>query len=152
MTDTMLLPIQTLLARLSSETGVQFTLISPDTVEFSADEVFKVAAIVDLASRCAEVAMCFPDNLRETLALGSNVFPADNTVMGQPRERVATEEAGALKVAKRGYPSIEVGEAAQVKLAEAGRKSWVTRRQNEAKAKPAKRGPLAKSGQTTRHV
>lgn len=122
----MLLPIQALLARLTSATGIDFTLISPDTIEVSAGDAFKVAAVVDLAARAADVMGCF-GNLRETITLGSEVFPAcaptalDDIVMGQSRERVSKDLADNSALRE------------QEKLAEAGRKSWVTRRANAAK-------------------
>lgn len=146
--NTLLTP---LLARLTSATGIDFTLISPDTIELSAGDAFKLAAVVDLAARAADVMGCF-GNLRETIALGSEVFPApqaeptrvdlnlgpwtlvsepstrvkryvqlDDTVMGLSRERVAKDLADKRTMAE------------QEKLAEAGRKSWVTRRANAAK-------------------
>ena len=115
----MLLPIQALLARLTSATGIDFTLISPDTIEVSAGDAFKLAAVVDLASRAADVMGCF-GNLRETIALGSEVFPEV-----------------APKVTSVGVQPDFTGRAAldmeAHKLAEAGRKSWATRRANAAK-------------------
>ena len=156
--DTLLTP---LLARLTSATGFTFTTNATGDIVVATDDAFKLAAIVDFAGRCADIVMCFPDNLRETVALGSEVFPVsvatkvsvppigsptrvdlnlkpwvlvsepgarvkryvqpDDTVMGQPRERVAKGHADKRAAAE------------QEKLAEAGRKSWVTRRANAAK-------------------
>ena len=115
----LLLPIQALLARCSAATGINFTLISPDTIELSVDDAFKVAALVDLASRCAEVMGCFPDTLRETVSLGSEVFPAEPkpTSVG-----VQPDFTGRAALDMEAH-----------KFAEAGRKSWVTRRANAAK-------------------
>jgi hypothetical protein len=110
----MLLPIQALLARLSSATGIDFTLISPDTIELPADDAFKLAALVDLAQNPeAHVQRTLEMLLREDSDL--------DTVMGQPRERVAKD----LADLRSAYE--------QEKLAEAGRKSWVTRRANATK-------------------
>ena len=128
----MLLPIQALLARLTSAAGFTFTTNPAGDIVIAADDTFKLAALVDFAGRCADIIMCFPDRLRETVALGSEVFPAntqvapDDTVMGQPRERVAKDLADKRAMAE------------QEKLVEAGRKSWVTRRANAASAKKGK--------------
>ena len=150
--DTLLTP---LLARLTSATGFTFTTNATGDIVVASGDAFKLAAVVDFAGRCADIVMCFPDRLRETVALGSEVFPAvpalqaeptrvdlnlgpwtlasepgahvkryvqpDNTVMGQPRERVAQDLADKRALTER------------EKLAEAGRKSWVTRRANAAK-------------------
>lgn len=114
--NTLLTP---LLARLTSATGVTFTVNTAGDIVVPAGDAFKLAALVDFAGRCADIIMCFPDSLRETIALGSEVFPA------QP------------KVTSVGVQPDFTGRAAldmeQEKLAEAGRKSWVTRRANAAK-------------------
>lgn len=115
----MLLPLQALLARLTSATGVTFTTNPAGDIVVAAGDAFKLAAVVDLAARAADVMGCF-GNLRETIALGSNVFPED-----------------APKVTSVGVQPDFTGRAAHDmevhKLAEAGRKSWVTRRANAAK-------------------
>jgi len=114
--NTLLTP---LLARLTSATGVTFAVTSAGDIVCAGGDAFKLAAIVDLASRAADVMDCF-GNLRETIARSSEVFPED-----------------ASKVTSVGVQSDFTGRAAldmeAHKLAEAGRKSWVTRRANAAK-------------------
>lgn len=132
--NTLLTP---LLARLTSATGVTFTLNAVGDIVVPADDAFKLAAVVEAGIVDLSVAAYLASEgkppteivLRWSLteppktqeeAMHERVYGLD-TVMGQPRERVTKDLAD-----KR--TAVE-----QEKLAEAGRKSWVTRRANAAK-------------------
>lgn len=109
--DTLLTP---LLARLTSATGFTFTTNATGDIVVASGDAFKLAALVDLAQNAeAHVQRTLEMLMREDSVL--------ETVMGQPRERVAKDLADKRALTER------------EKLAEAGRKSWVTRRANAAK-------------------
>ena len=103
-----------LLARLTSATGVNFTTNTAGDIVVAADDAFKLAAFVEAG--IADIAAT-----TQLFLQWSQVGAPDDTVMGQPRERVAKDISDKRAAAE------------QEKLAEAGRKSWVTRRANAAK-------------------
>ena len=134
--NTLLTP---LLARLTSATGFTFTTNASGDIVVAADDAFKLAAfveagIVDLATaahlegegkapaeivlRWSLVELPTQEELMRERVYGRGDL---DTVMGQPRERVVKDLADKRAAAE------------QEKLAEAGRKSWVTRRANAAK-------------------
>lgn len=107
-----------LLARLTSATGINFSVNTAGDIVVAADDAFKLAALVEAG--VADIAATTQQFLH-----WSQIEPDDN-VMGQPRERVAKDIAD-KRITEE-----------QEKLAEAGRKSWVTRRANASRKGGAK--------------
>ena len=103
-----------LLARLTSATGFTFTTNATGDIVVAADDAFKLAAFVEAG--IADIAAT-----TQLFLQWSQVGVPDDTVMGQPCERVEKDLADRREATE------------QEKLAEAGRKSWVTRRANAAK-------------------
>jgi hypothetical protein len=99
--------------RFVTATGISLGRLPNGDFIVSECDLFKLAALVELAQNPE------PPPTQEEL-MHERVYGL-NTVMGQPRERVAKDLADKRSAAE------------QEKLAEAGRKSWVTRRANAAK-------------------
>lgn len=124
------------LARISSETGIAFALDGAGNAMFDEDDVFKVAAVVDLALSA---------DLQTMADLKQGVLAAPKVERKPPTQSplatlTAEVEAGCWEFTDKRTA------AEQEKLAEAGRKSWVTRRANEAQLKSAAKTALTALG------
>lgn len=111
--NTLLTP---LLARLTSATGVGFTVNTAGDIVVAAEDAFKLAALVDLAQNPE------PPPTQEEI-MHERVYYGLDTVMGRSVVKDLADKRAATE---------------REKLAEAGRKSWVTRRANAAKKGGAK--------------
>lgn len=111
--DTLLTP---LLARLTSATGFTFTTNTAGDIVVAADDAFKLAAFVELGA--------------VGFAVEANQHLEDKALIsGHDRKPLVLTSVGVQPdFTGRAALDMEVH-----KLAEAGRKSWVTRRANAAK-------------------